>query len=272
MTDDAIHKNLAKNLRYLCDQKQSVTDVCSKTNINRQQFNKYLAGRHRPSAANLRRISEYFGIAPSSLEVPHSDFKNLVAGDYFTILEQIRNMPKSNGIFHAVTAMDQSVANKLVGCYERYQFSSMYPGKILRAAFCIYRKGPLLCHYYIERFPSLDDPNRAEYVFKYHGLTIPLADRIYTVDFESIQRNEITLSIFGLQSRSPRLFVYGLTAGIVATISRPPFTTRIALHYRTPGLLKREHLKRANVLDEDDAGIPTEILEFLSNKRDMIVL
>ncbi len=96
-------------------------------------------------------------------------------------------------------AMDQTIADQLVGCYERYQYSSIYPGKILRAAFCIYRRGPLLMHYYIERFPGLDNPRKADYIFKYHGLTIPLMDRIYTVDFESLQSNEITLSIFGLQ-------------------------------------------------------------------------
>lgn len=272
MATEAPHPDLARNLRHLCDQKRSVSEVCRETGINRQQFNKYLAGLHRPSPANQRRIAAYFGAAASSLELPHADFVNLIDGDYFTVLDQIRRTPKARGVLDAIMAMDQSVAERLVGCYERYQYSSIYPGRVLRAAFCIYRSGPLLMHYYVERFPAPDNPSKARDIFKYHGLTIPLVDRIYTVDFESLQRNEITLSIFGLQARSSHRFVYGLTAGIVATMTRSPFATRIALHYRSPGLLTRTHLRRATVLEDGDPDIPAEVREFLNRKRDMIIV
>lgn len=48
-------------------------------------------------------------------------------------------------------------------------------------------------------------------------------------------------------------------------------STRIALHYRTPGILKRAHLRRATVLEDKDPDIPAEILEFLGRKRDMVM-
>jgi hypothetical protein len=37
-------QNLKSNLRYLCGYHRSVAEVCRRVAINRQQFNKYLAG------------------------------------------------------------------------------------------------------------------------------------------------------------------------------------------------------------------------------------
>mgnify|MGYP001972390984 CR=1 FL=1 len=40
----------------------SIAAVCRRVGINRQQFNKYLAGAVRPSRHNMRRICDFFGV------------------------------------------------------------------------------------------------------------------------------------------------------------------------------------------------------------------
>lgn len=272
MSNNADNQELARNLRYLCDHKRSVSEVCRGTGINRQQFNKYLSGLHRPSNANLQKISRYFGVAPTALDMPHLDFVTQLDGRYFTLIDQLVRTPKSKLLFEALLEGDISAADRFTGCYDRYHYSSIYSGKILRSVFCIYRKGPLMLHYCVERFPGHDQPNRAEYIFKYHGMTTLLSGRLHSVDFESIQRNEVTLSILAPQTRSSSKFLFGVVTGIAATILRQPFAARVALHYRAPGLLRREQLKRATVLSADDPSIPFEVLDFLNHKPDMILL
>ena len=39
--------------------------------INRQQFTKYLNGAARPSARNMRRICDHFGVEEEELLIPH---------------------------------------------------------------------------------------------------------------------------------------------------------------------------------------------------------
>ena len=48
---------LADNLRQLCRQRRSTSEVCRAIGINRQQFNKYLSGAAVPSSFNLARIA-----------------------------------------------------------------------------------------------------------------------------------------------------------------------------------------------------------------------
>lgn len=263
---------LPRNLRYLCDSKGSVSHVCRATGVNRQQFNKYLAGQHRPSAANLRRIAQYFGVAPPMLEMPHEQFVSLMDGNSHRVLDELRSAPKAMDFLDHAVRGDGAQGGDLPGRYDRYHFSSIYPGRILRAAFCIYRHGSLLMHYYVERFPAYDTPGKADYVFKYHGMTMPLAGRIFAIDYESAQRNELTMSIFASQDRSSRRYLFGVTNGIAATMLRQPFSTRVVLQYRGEGLLQREDLKRSTVLDRNNPQIPFEVREFLTSKEDMIIL
>ena len=56
------NKQLAANLRLMCNRYTSIADICRQIKINRQQFNKYLSGQSSPSLHNLHRIAEFFGV------------------------------------------------------------------------------------------------------------------------------------------------------------------------------------------------------------------
>lgn len=59
--------NLAFNLARLCKREASIAAVCRGTKINRQQFNRYLAGQSVPSASNRRKICRYFKVSETEL-------------------------------------------------------------------------------------------------------------------------------------------------------------------------------------------------------------
>ena len=260
----------AANLRLLCDRQGSISQVCRRAGINRQQFNKYLSGRHMPSSGNVRVIANHFGIGPDLLFSEHEHFRALVEGNYFDLLDHLRRAPQVTRFLDTVAVANKSDAGEFVGCYDRYQYSSIYARKILRSAFCIYRNGDFLNHYYIERFPSYDNPAKAEYIFKYHGFSFPIDDRMFCIDFESVQRNELTFGIFSSVQRNSKRFMFGVVSGVAATMFRQPFATRAVLHYRRPGLLSRAELNATSTLDMNDPTIPTEARQYLGESPDMI--
>ncbi|MDB5527130.1 MAG: hypothetical protein JWR51_233 [Devosia sp.] len=262
--------NFSANLRYLCEQHGAISTICRNININRQQFNKYLSGLHLPSPQNQRMIANFFGMSPAILFSEPDDFRMFFEGNYFHAIESLRNSRRMGDFLETVLFEAKSSDDALLGTYDRYHYSSIYSGKILKSAFCIYRHKDFLQHYYVERFPSYDSPGRTEYVFKYHGFTMPVAGRIFCVDFESLQKNELTFGIFAPVQRSSKNFMFGITSGIAASMFRQPFSARVALHYRGPGLTGREHLKEIGVLERTDPSIPKEVLQFLEKEGDLV--
>ncbi|PDT14423.1 transcriptional regulator [Rhizobium sp. J15] len=268
MMDDPA--SFAANLRTLCDRQGSVAAVCRKIKVNRQQFNKYLSGAHLPAAANMRIIANYFGLSVPILFSDPEEFRTLVDGNFFHAMSAVRQLPEFARFVSAMLVENSVPDSDLVGVYDRYQFSSIYKGFVLKSAFCIYRANQFLQHYYVERFPSFDDPKKMEYVFKYYGFCFPVADRIFTADFEGIQSNELTFGVYAQVKRNSKKFMFGISSGIAATVFRQPYSTKVALHYRGPGLLKREQLKGITVMDKNDPAIPREALQYLGDGSDMI--
>lgn len=58
----SVYENLGNNLRALCNERGSISEVCRELGLNRQQFTKYLNGETFPREATLEKISAYFGV------------------------------------------------------------------------------------------------------------------------------------------------------------------------------------------------------------------
>ena len=125
---------MAANLRTLCDRHGSVAAVCRKINVNRQQFNKYLSGTHLPSAANLRIIANYFGLSVPILFSEPDEFRNLVDGNFFHAMATARQLPEFTCFVSSIIVENETQDSEIVGVYDRYQYSSIYKGFILRSA------------------------------------------------------------------------------------------------------------------------------------------
>jgi hypothetical protein len=262
--------NFSANLKLLCENNGAISTICRSININRQQFNKYLSGLHLPSPQNQRMIANYFGMSTAMMFSDPSDFRTFVEGNYFHAIEALRNSTRMGDFLETALLEAKASDDALVGAYDRYHFSSIYSGQVLRSAFHIYRQGNFLQHFYVERFPSYDRPGKTEYVFKYHGFTLPISGRVFTVDFERLQRNELTYGIFAPVQRSSKSFMFGITSGIAATMFRQPFSARVALHYRGTDLKLRDHLRQVGVLEKTDPSIPKEVLHFLEKEGDLV--
>lgn len=256
--------NFGANLRFLCERQGTVSTICRRIKINRQQFNKYLSGLHLPSTQNQRLIANHFGLSRAVLFAEPEEFRTLIEGNYFYAIDSLRNSKRMAPFLDTILVDEKGAGDEHVGVYDRYQYSSIYKGKVLRSAYCLYRNGDFLQHYYIERFPNLENEDKIDFVFKYHGFTVPLQGRLFSMDFEAVQKSEMTFGIFAPVRRSSKSFLMGITSGIAETMLRPPYSTKVAMHFRGPGLLNRKHLRRVTTLEKGDRSIPTEVQEYLS--------
>lgn len=262
--------NLARNLQYLCRSFKSVAEACRHLGVNRQQFNKYLAGKHVPSIRVLSAISQRFSIEQEDLFRGKAEFEAALRGVEVAPLRALRSSRQFMRFAPAI-ANSHALLEPFYGVYYRYHNSSIYKGRILRSAVYLYERDSIAQYVCIERFPRLDDGARVAYVFKYHGLALMIEDRLFLIDFEGIQRNEMTFSILVPERRNVLRLLYGIVNGIAATALRQPFSTRVALEFQARGPIGRSHLKAATALLPSDPSIPLEVRAYLTGKQSTII-
>ena len=262
--------NFARNLSVLCKSYSSVAEICRRSGLNRQQFNKYLAGKHMPTGSVRARIAAFFEVEEDDLFKPAARFDDIIEGPRLDISWQMRSSAAFQKIVPFVKH-SADMAESYMGTYFRYHNSSIHRGKVLRSVLYLYRQNDIAQYVITERFPSFDGNGATDCIFKYHGFAIFAGDRIFLLDFETLQKNELTFSIFLPKSRNALTRLFGLVAGIAATPLREPFSTRVALDYQGKGRVGRTHLKRATTVEPDDETIPAEIRNFLSGQDSSII-
>jgi transcriptional regulator with XRE-family HTH domain len=263
-------RNLARNLQILSRTFGSVAEACRRLGVNRQQFNKYLAGLHMPSARVLASIAHFFSIEEDDLFKGEASFEVVLSGAQFDLTRELRSSREFQR-FAPLVAASGALLRPYYGVYNRYHNSSIYKGRILRSVLCIYERSSIAQYTCVEHFPSLEGGGKIAYMFKYNGFALNVGDRLFLLDFEGIQRNELTFSILLPRHRNVLRVLYGILSGVAATALREPFATRVVLDYQGPGRIQKQHLKHAAALLPSDQTIPLEVRSYLAGSNSTII-
>ena len=263
-------KHLARNLALLSRSYGSVAEVCRRIGINRQQFNKYLAGHHMPSGRVLARLAQFFLIEEEQIFAPPAIFDAIFEGPRFDFSWIMRSSTVFQRFVPFVVRASEAIS-PYYGVYFRYHRSSIYRGRVLRSIVYLFEKDGIPQYVCIERFQELDGTGRIDCLFKYYGIAVMVDNRIFFADFENVQRNEITYSIILPKYRNVLRTLYGITTGIAATPLREPFSTRVALDFQGPGPVRRQHLRMGSTLLPNDPSIPSEVRAYLSEPTDPFI-
>ncbi|MEJ5151332.1 helix-turn-helix domain-containing protein [Comamonas sp. MYb396] len=263
--------SLVKNLELLAGSFDSISDFCERIDVNRQQFNKYLAGRHHPSQKVLAKIARYFHMEPSDLLRMPADFKAFYEGIDREPPNLLR-FPRLLGLMDAADG-NQAALARYHGMYYRYHCSSIMKGKVLRSVTTIFERDGRTLYRTVERFPMSNGLGGSSWFsFVYHGFCVLLGDRMFMLDFESKQKNELTFSVLTPQHRTPARFLYGLVTGVASTSFRQPFSARVALMREGAAGSWRSHLRSCQILAADDPSIPAEIAAYLRCQEGGVML
>ncbi len=250
------------NLGLLCSYRPSIAEACRRLGINRQQFNKYLAGQTRPSRANMRKICDFFGVTEAEILLEHPQFEQMIL---------LRRQPAERAglgkpLHHIENLYGQSQQlDKYVGFYYRYFYSFGNKGLITRSLASIHSVDG---RYYWKNIEILRDPDTGKTMGlnKYEGALFYLADRIYLVEYETLDMNSITqVTLYpSHQHRLTRLI--GIQTGGPTRRGRKPGASKLLLDYLGRRIDLRKAMGEIGFFHPDSGRIPQDILPLIVNR------
>lgn len=255
---------LARNLRLLCSYYKSIAEVCRRLDINRAQFNRYLNGQHRPSGNTLRRLCEFFGVEVHEILLPHEQFTRLVqarpqqtpqTGDE-TITSHLRQLSRASN----------RALERYLGYYFEYYLSMSAPGRLLCNLVCLERRRDQVVYQRTERMQAA----RGEPIChnRYQGVAYLLTDRLFLVDHETINQQEISQTILFPTYRNRVSRLTGLKMGVSDNSERMPCCARVLYEYLGRRVNLRRSLSKCGLYERSCKDISPGIWEAVDNRMD----
>lgn len=252
--------NFSRNLKYLCAQYESVSEVCRALKINRQQFNKYLNNSTKPSPKNLRRICDLFKRNEYDLFLPAKEFQLLLGQSQQSSFESIFSEH-----FEQAFEDPQQLLKRYMGYYHCYFYSLGYQGEIVCSLTCLYAHNNRVYSKSIEHlYDKRKKQNEDRFITKYAGMVAISCNRIFIMDREMLWGNAFTLTILYPTYLSHIKYLHGLSMGC-PTIGRIPSCTRIVYEFLGKKINKRKAIAQCGLYEKTDPVINEQILRLIDN-------
>jgi transcriptional regulator with XRE-family HTH domain len=253
--------DFSRNLALLCSYRRSIADVCRGIEINRQQFNKYLSGQSHPSRYNMRRICSYFGVSESEILLSAARFEQLLGLRDLPLDQREVDTPMRH--FERLLEKSQPL-DKYVGYYFRYFYSFGNKGYVIRSLASISERDG---HYFWKNIETLTDPRtgRRTGVNKYEGIVLHLADRIYFMEYETIQVHSVTqMTVYPCYQQRLDILV-GIQTGGPTRRGRKPGASRVALEYLGRKINLGRALRQTGLFDPVDPDLRPQVVRAIRN-------
>lgn len=249
MTDAASfspHRHFADNLRALCTRHGSIAAVCRALGMNRQQFNKYLAGSTLPNGPTLEKLCAFFAVEPASLF--HAPKATSTA------------VPLWAGLLGAIDRMQQSTLRP--GCYHFYFPWERDAGKCVRAALVVYRKDGATRFARFTKLRVLGRRQRYYLSGRHDGVVLDSENGKFLLALNRKGFGEMSMVTLGSDMTANRGFMSGLA--LVMDAGGTPLALRTTLEYRGDSSLLRRTIAEAGILPLSDPSIPEEVRQSVS--------
>lgn len=256
MPDDST--DFRRNLNLLCSRYRSISEVCRRLKINRQQFNKYLGGQSSPSLHTLRRLADFFGVDEAELMMPHEDF----ARDVFNTSGGDSTPMALRREFRARRAALRDGQEKLkpyVGYYHLHFRSPAWPGALIRTLFVIWQDAEATYAKNVERLVRAGRPRSGAFVQKFEAAVIHEGDRIFIVDRHDKRELGLSLTVVYPSKRSRFDMLHGLMLSVTSSGGNVPYSSRIVLKYLGRDIDRRAALSACGIYREGAEAIDEDI-------------
>lgn len=255
-TTSSPYRDFAENLRRLSADKASIAQVCRDLSMNRQQFNKYLAGTNLPGPATLAKIARYFGVEERAM------FHYSNAGE---------PSPLENGARPALAldSLKSGVAAALArglscsrdvhlqeGCYHLYFPWIDKKGHVIRSMMVVFKAGELTCFRRYTKFVSPSNPGVRFTNGRHDGIVVQLNGRTFLLAQNTKGFGELSLASFSSTSLMSMAMMTGLA--MVYGLSEP-IATRVTLEYFGRKKEFRRALGRCGILFDGSPEIPVSL-------------
>jgi hypothetical protein len=226
--------------------------------MNRQQFNRYLSGASVPSLANLRKMSDFFGVDEFEFMMPHAEFLRTV-------------MPRPAGrnplglIELALTQLGvgrgspAKVLAPYCGLYAVYFYSPVWSGHIVRSLTVIAEAHDSIVSRSMQKLYVPGTRQSGRVVQKFRGILKTIVDRLYLLEYETNSNDLAALTVLFPSHRKQLQYLTGLMLTVSSGGNHQPFSTR-SVYERLPATTNfRSELSRCRLYQPDDPEIPQEV-------------
>lgn len=253
------------NLQFCCDHYRSVSEVCRRLLLNRQQFNRYLAGSSAPSRHNHRRISDFFGLEEHELLMPHEVFAETFARR--TAARQLLPaLDRHAALLREASRSGSRDLHEYCGFYFKYFFSYLGNGRIKRELAHWRYDGDTLVSSVKQRFTGEDEDGEVSLRFTtYRGLVGSLGDRLTTIDAQRGGGREMSMMILYPKRRLLRQ-LHGMTIGVSHGTIRAIGAARVVMDFLGTQIDIRAALGALGTFDADDPSVPEPIRRGIRNE------
>ncbi len=257
--------DFATNLKYLCGFYRSVTDVCRRLGINRQQFNKYLTETSMPSRHTMRKICDFFGVEEYEILLPPPEFREIVAlrprgGEG----GQLAPLPPYVAPVEALFAASRTEVGRYLGHYFSYRFSFSAPDRVLKSVVRIWKQDNRVMSKRVERFHEEEGADEPVLLVKYTGYLMYLRDRIYIVENEMLSGEEVSETILYPGYRNHVSWLSGLNIGVSTSDDRRIGCGRVLYQHLGRKIDLRRALESSGRHDLNSEEIPDVVRDQLS--------
>jgi transcriptional regulator with XRE-family HTH domain len=241
-----------RNLRRECLRFGTIAEFCRAANINRQQFNKYLAGTSKPGLASLRRICDVLSVTPQFLLADNDDFaprdRPSPENDDLFVLRKIMKLPRQV----------QLIPNDVpTGFHYCYMWLPQPDELIIKSLLLFSRKNS---HLEFVRLTIIRDPRTSTFplaVGRHAGIVCANDTDIFLLGSNRYKPHQISLMALDKSSASRPGFYSGT---ILTRIAQSQLCARVLVQPVSREKTAREVIKSLGIVDASDLEHPTLML------------
>ena len=230
--------------------------------LNRQQFNRYLAGTATPSRHNHKLMSDFFGLELDELFMPHATFAASFKRRRATQDEPTAS-PRLAALLQGIKGAQ--APSEYRGFYFKYFYTYLGTPRIKRELVHWYEQEGALMSSVKQRFLGEDETDETSPRFiTYRGIVGALGDRLINIDHHRGSEREVSTMILYPRGRL-RKRLSGLTLGVSHGPTRSIAAARVVMDFLGTEIDKRAAMVRLGTFDVDDPSVPAAIKRAVRN-------
>lgn len=255
-------ESFSENLRFLCAEHGSISQICRDIGINRQQFNRYLNGSSMPSAHNLRRIARHFDLSEKQLFGDPAELESLLHN------ETQRAGENPTDAFLAPYRGQQKSLRRYLGFYHSHFCTPSWEGKIFVSLIRISEKdGFITCRSY-ENAISVDKSIRQ--ISRYDGLVSMRGTRIFVTEHERTREGCVTQTILYSAHRQKLKYLRGITMGVAWRPYAHPYAAQTIWKRLDERVTAREAIERCGIYSAQSLQLDPTIRNYLNSSMSVL--
>lgn len=257
----SLHSIFAGNLRRKCADFGTIADVCRGVGINRQQFNKYLAGNSIPNVLTLRKICTFLNIQEQSLF--YDETATAVSTDNDKEWPSFLHGGLLGFLASGKKHFDFHVGDLPTGFY--YCFFPLHnvPGMLVRSLVVVRRRGKQKEFVRLTVFPSTGKTSRPLARGRHKGIIFANSTEVYFLGVNRYAPSQLSLMTIERADGTSNGFFTGM---VLTRSGKTLISSRFCLMYADQQFDARKLIREMGIIHESDANLESVVMATLYSK------